>query len=225
MRKQMLIFLACIILVAIFIIAICYPKKNNSALEISYMRVRGESKCSFFMHAISSQNTPLLSEVNMSNCPLALQTPLWKRASSIGKEAIAKRQIADFDIGYLFLKVENKSSHGISHITVCYDNISLTKRIAEKDISTTSTSYQCKKIPYLHQGQSFIWLIQMYKADNNDFPEYFIADVTIPTSITYRWQGSYIEESIRRPLKEEAMRVALPRDWPFLEDTVGHTGQ
>ncbi len=68
-------------------------------------------------------------------------------------------------------------------------------------------------MPKIKPNQSLIWLLGYYLKDEKDYPTTFLSDITMPISITYTLKNKLITEDIRKPKKDQAIKIELPNGW------------
>lgn len=142
-------------------------------------------------------------------------------------------------VGFTFIVLKNSYSEHMSDINIRYseiENPSVKKypgpgdtfgfRKYWKDISTENKSLsdidyfyenliniRRKRIANLDQGESIIWLINVFRADEDKLPEVFLENITIPIDISYFVNGKEYHQKIRRPYYNEAARLIIPSGW------------
>ena len=73
---------------------------------------------------------------------------------------------------------------------------------------------QILRIASIEPGESFITLLQVYRSDTDQLPEYFVSDCYVPRS--WKWEdssGHHLQQAIRPPFGKTAARIAVPSGW------------
>jgi hypothetical protein len=69
------------------------------------------------------------------------------------------------------------------------------------------------KIASASLGESFIWLISIYRADTDGLPLFYLTDVQIPREIYGLINGTKRRQHLRKPYLLQAARVIVPYGW------------
>ena len=214
-------------------------QEKYEAIDFNYIRMFDIEKVPLFMRYI--ENTPTscvdyhkkaqetIEKITKEN-PICFFTELWRKFSASSddyKEFIKKTHIPTSDIGFLFLVLENKSEHTFYDIEITYydSKIPDDKKVAQKSLEELPRVKETKIVPYLRPNRSFIWLLEVYKANDNKFPEYYLSNVAIPLTIEYLYNQKKQIQPIRKPYKEKAMTFPLPAHWISENGEYGWSGQ
>jgi hypothetical protein len=68
-------------------------------------------------------------------------------------------------------------------------------------------------LPKMLPNQSVIWILSIYIKDKSGYPVAYLSDITQPVKIRYKVEDKILEESIRQPYKDKAMKINLPWGW------------
>ncbi len=122
-------------------------------------------------------------------------------------------------IGFLLLFLENRSDNTLYDVRLKY---SLTRQYSpitqklstrSKDTSIDASETRTKSIDYFRPGNSFLWLLGVYRKDEHGYPETYLSDTIRPIRLSYRKQSRILTFAIRAPLGDRAARVSLPFGW------------
>lgn len=144
---------------------------------------------------------------------------------------------ADEDIGYLFLVLQNTSGEILRDVDMTW--IEYTNPLRRRDfgaggdsvlgtlswpeprvraltdarIDSMAGKRSTRSIASIAPGDSFIWLLAVYRAKRNGLPEFYITNVYTPVETTYTVGGSRVTAAVRAPYLERAERVLVPYGW------------
>lgn len=93
------------------------------------------------------------------------------------------------------------------------DYVSKLGNAKDKESQLDNSEEQKLSFPKMLPKQSIIWILGTYIKDENGYPLAYISDITKPTKISYEINGQLIEEAIREPAKEMAIKIRLPFGW------------
>lgn len=219
-------------------ITINRPLEDDINISINYMRMFDASKVPVWMLSldkkiiggihIDQSTNEKINEI-IKNNPQFLNTPIWKsqlfRPELI--ELLNKNNVKESDVGFLFLVLQNNTNHTFSEIEFIYYEIKNTnpKKATRENLKALVQKEESRRAAILRSGESFIWLLNVYKADKNGLPEFYLSDIQIPKSINYRCNKKLFSQNIREPYREKAIRVALPPVWIYQEEMSGWSGQ
>ena len=150
------------------------------------------------------------------------------------------------EVGFLFFILENNTEKPFYDITIEYKSIkSLLKKndqlmlafynsmpdidwdepgalaLHDRNIETADWETSVKKIALLRPGEAAIWLLSIYKSQNNGMPEYYLENVEIPLTINLYSAGKEISQKVRPPYGLSAARIPLPKDWLSMKSWMG----
>lgn len=168
--------------------------------------------------------------------PIRLLKTLGIKASEIDIDNLDG--ITSENIGFLFLIIKNDSKKTLHDVAITYkkyenkfklynyhddnyeekinreNNVALKTALSPVDLKTKEKFLlEEKVISAFEPEDTFIWLISIYKKDINGFPEKYLTNVYEPVSVSYNKNSENINTVIRKPYKDNAMRISVPSGW------------
>ncbi len=214
-------------------------QENFKIINFNYIRMFDIKQVPLFMRYIENTYTSCvdyhksaqgtIEEITKEN-PKCFLTKNWRKFSASSneyKEFIKKIGIPSNDVGFLFLVLENNTEQTFYDIEITFYNtkISSDKKITKELLKKIPCTKETKNIALLRPHKAFIWLLAVYKANNDGFPEYYLSDVTIPSTIEYLYNQKKQIQEIRKPYGENAITVPLPSHWISENGQCGWSGQ
>lgn len=215
-----------------------YPAiEDDINISINYMRMFDATKVPLWMSYIESPNSNYvhmhinanekISDIIKSN-PQYLGTSIWHQFSYNGyMDLLNKYNIRESDVGFLFLVLQNNTKYTFYEIEFTYNDITNSDptQARRENLKNLLQKEETKQAAILRAGESFIWLLNVYKTNRDGFPEYYLSDIQIPKAIKYRCNNKIFVQKIREPYREKAIRVALPAIWIYQDNMAGWSGQ
>lgn len=137
------------------------------------------------------------------------------------------------DVGFLFVILTNKSKLDLHELDLNYNYVTnalqfihggglkdgLTKKdpheiaLTDESILTKPKDIKTLKIASLATNASLHWLLAVYRKKNNGLADFYMGDLSVPTSLSFAVEGERIEQVVRQPYGEIAGRMHVPSGW------------
>jgi hypothetical protein len=133
------------------------------------------------------------------------------------REALKRRSL---EIGFLSIIIENTSGATLRSLQFHYLEVVKTAPLALPfddahtiEDALAAAQDQQLTLPELKPGGSVLWLLAIYRKDDRGFPESYASSVTRPIRVDFTQAGRTKSVTIRKPLLDKAVTVAVPYGW------------